>query len=582
MLYNNLQIKQLSKKGLSIVEVIVVAGIVAVFFSSLLSSFYFTVSLVQNSRIRQSALSVANNQIEYIRSLSYDTVGTVAGIPAGAIPQSATTTLNNISFTIKTLIDYVDDPADGLGLSDDNSITTDYKTAKVTVVWQWRGVSYEIFLLTRVIPRSIETDVGGGTIRVNVFDAGVSPLAGASVRLVNSSLTPVIDVTRTTNADGVALFGGAPAGAGYEVTVTRDGYSTDSTNPITAELVNPSTPPATVAEADITTLNFFIDVLSTLNIKTVSATSYEKWSESFASTTGMVSSTGVAVTGGELVLEGGAGSYVGSGTAMLQPIVPTSLNSWSSINIVGEVSSSSTRTVQVYTADTPAVLIPDSDLPGNSGGFASDTVDISALDVSTYPAISLGLNLDSADSNVTPTVDELVIEYVASLSSLPNVPLSISGNKIIGTRGDGTLVYKFSQSASTDGGGNLSLTNLEWDTYTINPTGYTITEACTENPVSVVPNNVVELRLTLESVVNYALRVVVVDNVGAQVSGAEVTLTRTGYTDTQETSPCGQASFLPLSANNDYTLLVDVGGVEVWSQADIIVGGNDLLVIQLP
>ena len=570
------------QKGLSIVEVIVVSGIVAIFFTGLLSSFYHTISLVQDSRARQTALSVASNQMEYIRSLSYDAVGTVAGIPAGEIPQTATSTLNGISFTVQTLIEYVDDPADGIGVDDANGITTDYKSAKVTVSWDWRGMSREVFLVSRVIPRSIETDVGGGTIRVNVFDADVQSLSGASVRLVNNSLTPNIDVTRSTNADGVALFGGAPAGAGYEIFVTDVGYSTDSTYSITAELENPSTLPATVAEADITTLNFFIDQVSTMNIQTVSSASYGNWFESFATTTGIVSSTGVVVSGGELSLDGGSGSYVGSGDVQLQSVAPTSLASWGMVSISGATPLPATRRVQIYTASTSPTLIPDTDLPGNSSGFVVDIIDISGLSTEIYPAISLRLSLETTDGTVTPTVDEIEVSYLSSITALGNVPLLIRGNKIIGTRSDATPVYKFSQSANTNSSGLLTLNDLEWDTYTVVPDGYTVTEACWEHPVSVAPATVVDLRLTLVSFEPHALRVQVTDVDGAVVNNAEVTLSRTGYTNTQETSPCGQASFLPLSEYDDYEIRVRVNGVEEWSQSNLFISGNDALVIQLP
>lgn len=559
-----------------------VAGIVAVFFTGLLASFYYTVTLLHDSRARQSALSVANNQIEFIRSLSYDAVGTMAGIPAGAIPQVATITLNDIPFTMTTLIEYTDDPADGEGASDANGITTDYKTAKVTVSWISRGVEREVFLLSRVIPRSIETDVGGGTIRVNVFDANVQPLADASVRLVNSSMSPAIDVTRETNALGVALFGGAPAGAGYEVSVTKTNYSTDSTYPITAELVNPATPPATVAEADITTLNFFVDEVSTVTINTVSAITYEESLETFASSSAMVSSSGVAISGETLELAGGSGAYVGSGNALLQPIAPIGLSGWGDIAVTGEVSTSTTLLVQVYNSDPTPALIPDTDLPGNSTGFSTDSINISTLDIVTYPTISLGVLLESSYVNATPSVEEIAVSYTAALTPLANVPLDIRGNKTIGTRGDATPVYKYASSASTDSAGELILTDIEWDTYNITPDGYTIVEACSEHPLTVAPGSAVSLRLALESAVTHALRVVVEDSLGVPVSGAEVTLSRTGFNETQETSPCGQVSFLPLSAQNDYQLSVVVGGVEVATQTEIIIGGNETLVIQLP
>ena len=48
--------------------------------------------------------------MEYFRSLPYDSVGVVAGYPAGTVPQNSTTSLlNGIGFSERVRIDYVDD-----------------------------------------------------------------------------------------------------------------------------------------------------------------------------------------------------------------------------------------------------------------------------------------------------------------------------------------------------------------------------------------------------------------------------------------------------------------------------------------
>jgi hypothetical protein len=179
------------------------------FFGGFFLTIQHSLNLVSDSRSRMTALSVANDQIEYIRSLSYDAVGTVSGLPGGALPQTSTTSLNQKIFTKRILIEYIDDAADGIGGADSNGITTDYKRAKVEVSWDHKGQTGQVILVSNIIPNSIETNIGGGTVRVLVTDANVLPVSGASVRLRNTTGTSSVDVTKVTDATGEALFGGA-------------------------------------------------------------------------------------------------------------------------------------------------------------------------------------------------------------------------------------------------------------------------------------------------------------------------------------------------------------------------------------
>lgn len=570
-----------TQKGISVIEVIVVAAIVVIFFSGLFASFYYTISLIQDSKARQTALSVAHNHMEYIRSLSYNAVGTVAGIPAGNIPQVATTTLNGIEFTIRTLIEYVDDPADGLGVDDINNITTDYKTAKVTVDWVSRGASKELFLVSRVVPRSIETDVGGGTLRVNVFDANVLPLPGATVRLINTTGTSIIDVTRTTNVDGIALFGGAPAGAGYEVEVTKPGYSTDGTRAITGDLVSPASPPAAVAEADITTLNFFIDELSNLTIKTVSGRTEATFIESFASSTALATSSGVVVVGEEVLLAESAGVYESIGTADLLPIVPASIVSWGSIAIADDIPGLTARTLQILTNDSIPTLIPDSILPGNSSGLTASIIDLSAVDATIYPGIILRFALETADTSVTPSIQEVEVSYISAETVLPNISFELIGSKSIGNNASGTPIMKFSTTTNSGSTGEIIFSNIEWDTYVASST-YTLTEACPAHPMVVAPGTNQIVTLTLTSFSPNALRMVVTDSNNNPQSAVAVRLTRPGYDETMVTSICGQASFTGLASEDDYELTLSVDGTPVWNETDFSINGQQVNVIQLP
>jgi type II secretory pathway pseudopilin PulG len=120
-----------TRTGMTLVELLIAIGLLMIVFGGIFTAFQVVLKLVGASKAHAGALSLANERMEYIRSLPYDTVGTISGIPNGPIPQSATTTLNGVDYTERVLIEYVDAPQDGLDTLDDNGIVADYKRAKV-------------------------------------------------------------------------------------------------------------------------------------------------------------------------------------------------------------------------------------------------------------------------------------------------------------------------------------------------------------------------------------------------------------------------------------------------------------------
>jgi prepilin-type N-terminal cleavage/methylation domain-containing protein len=563
-----------TRKGFALIELLVTAAIMLIIFGGIFVGFRFSLDLITQSRAKLSGLTLANERMEYIHSLSYDAVGTVSGIPNGAIAQTSTTTLNNIVFTETVLIQYVDDPADGTGAADSNGITTDYKLAKVTESWQYRGVTQEVFLVSNIIPRSIETNVGGGTLRVNVFDSKVQPLPGADVRLWNTTGTTSIDVTRTTDATGVALFGGAPANSDYQISVTAPGYSTDQTYMATTSLPNPTTQPVAVRAADISTMNFFIDSLSTFTITTLSGKTSSSTTYSFATLGQVASSSAVAANSNALVLTSSAGVYASSGMAYLTPIVPTTIAGWDVLTVSATTSINTSVLVSLYTGTSTYTIIPDSDLPGNSAGFAASTIILNTLSAITYPNLVVQARLATASSTLTPQLGGVQVSYVTTKTVIPNAALTIHGDKTIGTLLDTSLVYKFSSSTTTNGSGVRVLNSIEWDAYTVTPSGYDIAEACPANPVAVPAHSSTSLELVLVANTSDNLRVVVQQSSGGALAGATVSLARSGYSDTAATSACGQVFFSGLTSASDYTLTVSAPGYTTQNFTNVSVSGD--------
>ncbi len=551
--------------GFSLVEVIIASAVIGLFFTGLFVGIQFSVKLIGTTKAKSGALAIANEHIEYARSLLYADIGTVAGIPSGNIPQNATTSLNGTGYSIRTLIQFVDAPDDGLGGLDDNGILADYKEVKVEVSWDIGYGTSSIFLVTDIVPPGIETTDGGGTLTVNVFDADVQPLSGASVRLYNDTTTSTIDVTRNTNASGIAMFSGAPAAANYQITVTDTEYSTDGTYSATTSNPNPTTPHVAVIEGAVSTMNFQIDQVSDLTVRTVGPATYGDFTDTFTDALLVNTQTDVAVGSGEVVLGGGAGSYLATGNFTATSTTPGALEEWNVAWWSGTTTLLATARIHIYAVSSGGTytLIPDTDLPGNAVGFTSTLIDISSLDVSTYDSIALGATLATLDANETPSVSEWGITYTTNQPTIANIDFDIRGTKTIGTDAALAPIYKYSGTGDTGSTGSTTLTNLEWDVYEITLTtpGYDIADACSSLPYVLDPGVSDTLVLTLVGSVTNSLRVHVTDVSGNPLPDATVELSRSGFSDTEDASLCGQAFFNSgLVVQSDYELFVQAPG----------------------
>lgn len=563
-------------RGMTLVEVIVAVGLLALVFGALFAAFQQVMTIVSSSKMQTGALALSNDRLEYIRSLAYDQVGTVSGIPSGTIPQTRTLTLNGVSYTERVLIEYVDDPKDGYGGADSNAILADYKLVKIEYSWIEKGQNKVISLISNVVPRGIETTAGGGTLVVNVFNANVQPLAGASVRLYNNTGTTTVDVTKSTNSAGTAIFSGAPANGGYQITVTKTGYSTDKTYSATTSNPNPSKLHVAVVLNQVSTMSFQIDALSNLNIETKDMPILGSVTDSFSDVSQIASSSNTVVAGGDVVLSGSSPSYSASGMIRSTPITPSSVVSWGTLFTEGSVPANTSLAVQVYDAtasSTNPTIIPDSALPGNSAGFGVGNVTLTSLDATVYQSLVLKAVLGSNTGVNTPLLHEWTVRYTASQASIPNVPITLVSSKVIGTT---PSVPKYTNAVTTNGSGKITISNLEWDGYavTVTDASYDVAEACADIPYVLNPGVTKTLVLTLTSATAHSLRVSVVNASGAVVPNAVVVLSRPGFSNTQNSSPCGGVFFAGLATQTDYTLDISAFGYTTVSITPLSIAGK--------
>lgn len=258
--------KRKNASGQTLIGILVALAIFSILSQAIFTVVGLSFNLISFNRARVTARYLAQQQIEFIRNLPYDDVGTVGGIPSGSIAQEETVTQNELTYTVKTSIIYIDDPFDGVSPTD--TLATDYKRARVEISWQGLAGSRSnpVVFLTDIAPKGVETTAGGGTLSIIVFDANGNPLSQANVAISAPSASPAVSVNMQSGSNGRVLLPGAPACVScYQITVTKTGYSTDRTYS-TSKVANPNKPDQTVIEGQLTEVSFAIDKVSTLNI----------------------------------------------------------------------------------------------------------------------------------------------------------------------------------------------------------------------------------------------------------------------------------------------------------------------------
>jgi len=580
--------KNVGYRGISLVGVIVAAALMILVFGGLFSAFVTLTDMIARQKGEAGAVALLNERMEYVRSLPYTTVGTVGGIVSGPLPQNSTTTLNGITYAERIFVNYIDDEADGTLLSDANLITADYKVVKIEYTWDHKGSPLKHFLVSNIVPNGMETLAGGGTLVIDVFDATVQPVVGAAVRVVNNTTTSTIDTTVVTNSVGRALFPGAPAAAGYEITVSTLGYSTDQTYSATTSNPNPNPPHVAVIESAVSSVSFSIDELSDLTLTTRGTPVTNAWSDTFVDNSLLETESNTTVSGGAIVLTDVAGVYNTPGSVTATATVPVTLDRWLAMESDIYAPTNTNAYIQLYSVDVSGTytLIPDVDLPGNSTGFTAGVVDISGLSVGTYDRLAIGAVLSTTDTALTPEIRSWEISYEESAPSISGVTVDIVSNKTIGTSASSTPVYKYASSTVSNGSGQAVLSDMEWDLYTVTidgaSEGYDIAEACPNIPFALNPSVNDTVLLTLEPHVTNTLRIYVEDTNGNPIPGADVRLRRSGYDVTETTSVCGQVFYNSgLGVFSDYDVDVTASGYLPESVTSVSVDGNSNLVVVL-
>jgi len=261
-------IKNFSKRGFTLVEVLVATAIFLLFSIGIYSSIVMVFKIVYQSRIRILETAVLSEELEVARNLPYDSVGIVNGIPDGVLSHQKTITRNGIIFDLTTSVRNIDDPFDGiLNGSPNDTAPADYKLVEVSAICENCSQTEPLVLNTIISPKNLEGASVNGALFVHVFDANGLSVVGANVHIVNSGQTPNIVVDDVTDNDGMLRVVDAPTGTlSYNITVSKNGYSTDATVASSVDNPNPIKPPANVVSQAVTEISFSIDKTGDLDV----------------------------------------------------------------------------------------------------------------------------------------------------------------------------------------------------------------------------------------------------------------------------------------------------------------------------
>ncbi len=265
--------------GFTIAELTVSMVILVTFSLGVMGTYFIMVGSAATARMKSAGLSLATEQLEYLRSLPYDKLAIQGGAinTTGAkLPATKEATVGPYTFVITTAINYADDAYDGclvypsaqsylcrngpikVGTPVDSN-PRDYKLIDV-VVKEKNSNKEASRVSTQIAARVAETGGGTGAILVSVVDSTGQVIGDAQVSVVNTTVTPNINQTISTDVNGVALFLDITPdnGKDYTVSVSKSGYSSLSSIPSSGSLL-PTYPNISVISQQVTSSTMKID-----------------------------------------------------------------------------------------------------------------------------------------------------------------------------------------------------------------------------------------------------------------------------------------------------------------------------------
>lgn len=240
------------EEGFTIVDLMVGIAVMSIISIGILSLFVALVNSSVASKQMAVGLTLATNQMEYLKSLPYDSLAVQGGsiYSPTPLPAEKTETVDGMTYTVKTSISYVDEAYDGCANYPNQTLKEtycrnypppaaaptldtnpqDYKIAHVEVFNRTNIKRGQVD--TQISSRVSETNSTTGALFISIVDDNGNPVSGATVNITNTTLAPAVNLTDSTDGNGIAIFYGLPpdpTGSDYIITASKSNYSTLAT-----------------------------------------------------------------------------------------------------------------------------------------------------------------------------------------------------------------------------------------------------------------------------------------------------------------------------------------------------------------
>jgi hypothetical protein len=254
------------EKGLTFIDALVGTALTVIVFAGIFGAYHLGIKAIGESRNKITATAVANQEIEKIINLSYQSIGIEqAELPVaeGVLSAFDSVILNNGEYFIERKVEYISEE-----IGQDFDCPLNYKSVEVKVSWLGR-FSGEIKMVSNIAPKNQLEELfscqaqPGGILSIKVFDA-----FGIMVP------SPLIEVFKAEDQELIASYTPADgrkdvplSTSTYKIIVSKNSYSSERTYNI-AEIANPAKPDPMVLEKEKTEISFSIDKLSSFLINT--------------------------------------------------------------------------------------------------------------------------------------------------------------------------------------------------------------------------------------------------------------------------------------------------------------------------
>lgn len=145
-----------SERGISLTEALVAGIVLVLALIALLTLLIGATKTTSVAKIQTTATELANERIEYIRTLNYDDIGTPGGDPEGIL-QAEQIARGNVTFNLSYAVSWIDDAADGTLGEGTDSDPHDYKRVEVRVTWTFPFPGSTVRVTTNIREEEPET-----------------------------------------------------------------------------------------------------------------------------------------------------------------------------------------------------------------------------------------------------------------------------------------------------------------------------------------------------------------------------------------------------------------------------------------